>query len=62
MASKVELNIHIESQDEAMVDCPAIRAAEVLEELARRLRTGHGGGIIRDVNGNRIGRMDFGVE
>lgn len=62
MAKYVKLDIEVESGNDAIVDCPAVRMAEILEDMAHRLRSGRGGGKITDVNGNAIGRMDFLVE
>lgn len=63
MAKRVTFDFGVDSGNDSVVDCPAIRIAEMLEEAARKLRTGSDvTGKIRDVNGNAIGRIDFFVE
>lgn len=39
----------------AFEDEPATESARILRDIAEKVEAGHGGGKIRDINGNSIG-------
>lgn len=58
----VSLNISIESSNAAFDHDPWARLAAILAELSRRVEEGASDHVIRDENGNRIGRLSARVE
>jgi hypothetical protein len=56
----MEFNVHFECDNAAFDDAPRYEISRILKELAERIEDGGDWtGVIRDVNGNRIGEFEL---
>lgn len=53
-----KFRLSFDMSNAAFDECPFGEAAAVLRAIAAKLESGHCGGPIRDVNGNRIGQWE----
>ena len=57
----MKFTLKIDSNNEAMVDLPDLAVADMLVDVARKLRAGSDVGVLRDVNGQPVGNWKLTV-
>lgn len=53
------LTIQIFQENAAFADCPEIETARILRKLADQIENQTAAGVLRDINGNLCGTVEF---
>lgn len=54
-----EFKLVIECSNEAFSDNPSYEVVRILRAVVKRIDEGNTAGILRDVNGNRVGTFEY---